>query len=932
MRLLIRTFLLLVVPGITTAVAQIPSGTITGTIIDAESGQPLIGVNVVAPDIPAETVIGTVTDLDGAYRLTLPTGEHRLRFSYVGYETQLVEGVRISANETTELNIILSFASSDLGELIVQADAIQDNTEASLLRMQARAPAILDGISAQQIRRSPDAAAADALRRVTGITLSDGRFIFVRGMPERYSTTLFNGSIVPSTEPDRRAFAYDLVPTGLIDNLVITKSATPNLPGDFAGGILEVQTIDFPSETVASLSIGSNVTSATGTAYLGGIRGGHDYLGMDSGIRALPDLIPEDNISTGNTYSDEERASFGRMLNNNWQVEERTGAVLPNISASFGTATDTRMGRVGVIAGLSYRSGISLTDQILREYEGPEQLRFDFSGQRALSTVTWGGIFNGAWRPTPHHSFSLRNFYSRVAEDQTSLLTGTQFTDAGADQHLYALRYVSRDVYAGQLTGEHYLGAGAQVKWNVGLATSSRSEPDYRRAVYQRVIGADEDAPFTLLIGPTVSLKNGGRFWSDMQEQTWSGGLQSTFPLLGSTISVGTSASTTHRDFDSRMLAAVRSRTQFDNALLQLPIDSVFLPQNFGLLDKPGCENGGARCRGFLLAESQTGGTDYTAGQDVLAGFAMIDVTPVERFRVVGGMRIEHSEQRLESTSFSGDTILVSRPITSLLPSVNFTYKLSEDTNVRLAYSRTVNRPELRELAPFQYYDFELQTTIYGNDSLRQTTVENLDLRFETYPGVGQMLSASVFYKYIGAPIERAIVPGVALNAERSFTNADGATVWGFEAEARRHLGFIHSYLEESSLIANYTRVWSEVDVPGSATTLARTGRPLQGQSPYVINTGVQFIEPTWGTTISVLYNRMGERIVEVATVNQEDVLETPRDLVDIAITQPIGSRYQLRITVRDLFNQPQQFTQDGLLVRENRAGRSVGFSLSARL
>lgn len=932
MRLLIRAFLLVVVPGITAAMAQNSTGVITGTIIDAESGQALIGVNVVAPDLSSETVVGTVTDLDGAYRLSIPPGEHRIRFSYVGYETQLVEGVVISVNETTELNIILSFASSELGELVVQADAIQDNTEASLLRMQARSPAILDGISAQQIRRSPDAAAADALRRVTGITLADGRFIFVRGMPERYSTTLFNGSFVPSTEPDRRAFAYDLIPTSLIDNLVITKSATPNLPGDFAGGVLEVQTIDFPSETVASISIGSGITNATGAGYLGGIQGRHDFLGMDSGRRALPDLFPTDNISTGNIYSDDERAGFGQMLNNNWQIEERTGAILPNISASLGSSTDTRIGRFGAIAGFSYRSGISLTDQIRREYEGPDQLRFDFSGQRALSTVTWGGILSGAWRPTPHHSFALKNFYSRVAEDQTSLLTGSQFTDTGANQRLYALRYVSRDVYAGQLTGEHYLGPGTQVQWNVGLATSTRNEPDYRRAVYQRVIGADEEDPFFLLIGPTVSLKNGGRFWSDMYERTWSGGLQSSFPLLASTVTVGTSALTTHRDFDSRMLAAVRSRTQFDNSLLQLPIDSVFLPQYFGLLDKPGCENGGSGCRGFVLAESQTGGTDYVAGQDVLAGFAMVDLKPLERFRIVGGMRIEHSEQRLESTSFSGDTVLVSRPITSLLPSVNFTYNLTDDTNLRLAYGRTVNRPELRELAPFQYYDFELQTTIYGNDSLRQTTVDNLDLRFETYPGVGQMLSASLFYKYIAAPIERAIVPGVALNAERSFTNADGATVWGFEAEARRHLGFIHSYLAESSIIANYTRVWSEVDVPGSATTLARTGRPLQGQSPYVINAGIQFIEPTWGTTISVLYNRMGERIVEVATVNQEDVLETPRDLIDIAISQPIGSRYQLRITVRDLFNQPQQFTQDGLVVRENRMGRSLGFSLSARL
>ena len=229
MRLLIRAFLLLV-PMMSSALAQPTSGTIFGTILDDETGQPLVRVNVYAPDLSSETAVGTVSDLDGNYRLSLPSGEHRLRFSYIGYETQFVENVRISAGEAAELNIVLRPASSELDELVIQATALQGNTETALLRMQARSPSILDGISAQQMRRSPDAAAADALRRVTGITLSDGRFIFVRGMPERYSTTLFNGGFVPSTEPDRRAFAYDLVPTGLIDNLVITKSATPNLP------------------------------------------------------------------------------------------------------------------------------------------------------------------------------------------------------------------------------------------------------------------------------------------------------------------------------------------------------------------------------------------------------------------------------------------------------------------------------------------------------------------------------------------------------------------------------------------------------------------------------------------------------------------------------------------------------------------------------
>lgn len=921
--------------GTLSPTASAQSGTVTGSVLDGRTGETLIGVNVVVPGGIGGQVLGTTTDLDGRFRLSLPAGTYALAFTYLGYDAQTVEGVSVEPGQTVELSVLLNEASLGLGEVVVQAEALQANTEAALLRLQARAPAIMDGISAQQIRRSPDANSAQALRRVTGVTLFGGKFVYVRGLPERYSGTLLNGVPVPSTEPDRRAFTFDLIPSNLLDNVVVAKAATPDLPGDAAGGVLQIETIDFPEITTASLSLSSGISNATGVSLMTSPGGGTDFLGIDDGSRALPAGLPAGNISSPD-FTDEDRAAFGRLFANNWAITPQQGNVTPNVSASAGSATDTPIGRLGAIAAGTYRSGFSLTEMTRREFEGADQLRFDYTGTRAGYNVTWGGIANVSLRPSPQHAISFKNFYSRTADDEVSQLFGSEFTSSGAEQQLTAIRFLSRDVYAGQLIGDHFFAGlgGLQVRWEAGRAFTRRNEPDYSRTVYERPFGSPEGTPFRLTIGQTVSLKTGGRFFSSMDEGAWSGALRGTMPMGQARVTLGGAASTTDRDFASRLLAVTQPRRNFDFTLRELPIDSIFLPQHFGRLDRPGCENGGARCEGFLIGETGNGANDYTAGQDVASAFAMLD-TPVtlltDRLRFVGGLRLESSRQRLNSTTFGGDSLAVRNIETSVLPSVSLTYALAEATNLRLAYGRSINRPELRELAPFPYFDFELQTTVYGNDSLRQTAINSFDLRLETFPGAGQMLSTSLFYKDLGTPIERVVVPGVALNAERTFANAESGRLYGIEFEGRYGLGFVAPYLSRSGVLLNYTRVWSETVTAASAGSLPRVG-PLQGQASYVVNAGLNLVEPTYATSLTVLYNRLGARVFEVATAFEDDVIEAGRDVLDVSLIQPFGNgRYELRLTLADAFGQPLRYTQEGELLREDRVGRSFGFGISAR-
>ena len=914
-----RRFLLLgALVLLAAAPASAQRATLTGTLLDAETSETLIGATVSV----VGTGTGTTTDLDGNYRLSLGPGTYTVVFSYVGYDAQTVEGVAVAASETVRIDRQLTLTAAGIGEAVVQADrVVLNNTDESVLSVQARAPVILDGISAQQIRRSPDANSGEALRRVTGVTVTSGKFVTIRGVPDRYNGTLLNGSPVPSTEPDRRAFSFDLIPSNLLSNVLVAKSATPDLPGDFAGGILQLNTVDFPDAFTATANISFGVNNATGESVLSG------------NPAALPAGLPE-NIGVS-TVTDAQRVAFGRQLAGGFNLGTETGTVRPNVSVSVGGSQETGIGRVGAIGAITYRSGYALNNETRREFESTGETRFDLAGIQAGYGETTGGLLNLAWRPTPLNSLSFKNFYNQTQEDDVTQLNGLR-ADFGGDVRQTAVRHSERSLYSGQLQGQHFapsLSRG-EFSWTLFGARTTRDEPDYRRLTYFRLADAPED-PFRLLIGPTVSIGNGGRFFSNLDETSY-GGLFDLSAFVGSArVKTGLWIEQRDRDFASRLLAPTQPFRGFDFALLELPPETIFAAENFGRQSRPGCENGGVGCEGFLLNELQNGGNNYTASQDVTAAYVMVDtpVSPItRRLRFVGGLRVERSVQQLESTTAQRDSLSIRSPYTSLLPSVNLAYDLGNRTNLRFAYSRNLNRPELRELAPFAYYDFELQTTIYGNDSLRQATINNFDLRFETFPGPGQLLSASVFYKRFDNPIERAIVPGVALNAERTFVNADFANNYGFEIEGRYGLGFLAAPLTESSVVVNYTRINSNVTQPATAFAAERTGRPLQGQAPYVINLGLNLVSPRFGTTFSALYNRLGSRIIEVGSLVGLDVVELPRDLIDLSVSQPFMGRYEFRANVRDLLEQNQNALQGTDVIRGDLRGRSISFGLSARL
>ncbi len=894
-------------------------GSITGRIIDSKTGEGIIGANVLLEG----TNLGAASDIEGNYLINnIPVGIYNLNITYISYSKTQIKSVEVISEKTIAINAALVPEAISVDEVVV-IEKRDNSYESALLNQQKKYSSISDGISAEQIKRSTDATSSDALRRVTGVTLVDNKFIYVRGTSERYSNALLNNTNLPGTEPDKKSFAFDLIPTNLLENTVIVKSFTPDVPGDFSGGLVKLSTVDFPNKLTIRVNYSTSYNNNTSLKSFKTYRGGKkDWLGIDDGTRNLPLTFPS-NLADG--FSSQQINDYAKTLNNNWAPKATKAPINNNFSISLGDGTTLIGQNFGFITSLSYKNNFNTSEIERNEFEANGERRFSYKGIQSTYSILWGGLFNLSYKISDMHKLSIKNTFTQTSDDEVAELNGAQYSDAGSEIQQTALRFVSRSVFSSQLTGDHYFPqiGGLKIEWNASFAEAERNEPDYRRVLYSRELGSSE--PFAALLGFQANLKNGGRFFSKMYEKTRSGRLDFILPLSFVRIKTGGLYENKTRDFNSRLIGVIVNAsgngfTDFD--LLYQPLDKIFSPENF-------------RKNGFSLSEYVNGTNNYLANQVVSAGYLMFEI-PFEflnrELTVIGGTRLENSNQTINSLDFSRQNKLnINLAKSDLLPSINLIYKLNEETNIRLAYSQTVNRPELRELAPFAYFDFSTQTSVRGNENLNRALIRNYDFRFEVYPSIGELLSASFFYKSLTDAIEQVVVTGSALGSERTFMNSDKAINYGFELEARFSLAYLADFLTDLALNGNYSWIKSEVTIRGTETSLARKNRPLQGQSPYMINLGLTYINPTFGTLVSLLYNKIGERISEVATAYEEDVIEENRDLIDIVINQPITENIEMKFSVKDLLGNNQVYRQGDKIARSNSKNSVVSLGVSLK-
>jgi hypothetical protein len=891
------TLLLLSVPS----VAQ--TATISGVVHDEENGDELVGANVLI----AGTTRGASTDLDGRYAIqNVEPGKYDLRISYVGYEATVVTGVQVRAGETVEINVNLRSSTYTADEVVVTAERVL-SSEAAVLADRKKSATIVDGMSAEQMKRTPDATSADALKRVTGLSVVDNKFVFIRGVTDRYNETMLDGAPVTSTEAGKKGFSFDLLPSNLLENSVVVKSATPDLPGNFTGGLVQLNTLDFPTRRVMKLSVSSAYNSlTTSKSFLTSQGGSRDWLGFDDGTREFspgqPDLL-----------------TTAQELPNNWAPQREKAPINGSVSLAYGDKIvmdeeDPNSTQIGFIGALSYKNGFQRND---RTFNDTEVGRYSV-GTKDEYSVLWGAIANVGYKFGGLHKISFKNSYNQSGDDEVSSYLSDDIGNGLLNQYM-VISWTQRSSYSGQLVGEHRLPAlgDMDIQWRATVSSSRREDPDRKEITYFRGLDTPTQ-PF--------SAATNQRSWAHLNDRSLSFAPDFSLPVLSGKIKFG---AVIERKTTNYMIRYFNIRPDFGipDSLTQMPIDKIYAPQNYGR-------------RKFLFEESTKATDSYEGEQNLYAGYLMADMPFAiadQNFRLAGGARLENSDQIVSVPR----TLAPDGPVdrnglkkVDILPSANLTYLINEVTNIRLAYMESVNRPEFRERAPIIYNNFITNTIEAGNPNLTRSYVHNYDIRLEIFPDIGELFAVSYFYKTISGAIEKKLEQ-TAVRTETLF-NSDRARNYGWELEFRKSLAFLGGYFRNFQITGNYTRVQSSVSfdlVQGNSTntTIVKASRPMQGQSPYMINLSLLFTDPDLGTAVSLLYNKFGRRLETVGFL-ASDIYEEPRDLIDISVTQSLFAGFEGKFTVRNLNNKARILTRDGLIYNQTSSGTTYSLQLSLTL
>jgi len=862
------------------------TGKISGTVSDKKSGETLIGVTV---RIKGSTK-GIATDVDGKYTLTgLPAGKHIVTFQYVSYDGKEISDVDVTSGQNTILNVILEEAKGqNLSEVVIQGSFKKESVNA-LYAKQKNSAAISDGISSELIKRSPDKNTSDVLKRVSGATIQDNKFVVIRGLSDRYNTAMLDGASLPSTEPNRKAFSFDIVPSNLVDNLIINKTATPDLPADFTGGAIQIVTKDIPEQNFITLGVGAGFnTVSTFNDFYSGQRTATNYLGFDNGKKQLPtNFYSTDQIVNG--LNTEQNIKGLRSLPQDWNIYKRSALPTQNYQFTIGRVKELQNNsKLGALVSLTYRNSQTFNKDVVREYDD-----FNYRDDVYKFSTNIGGLANLAYT-FGKNKITFKNIYNRIYDDQFLSRTG-QNDATQSDVRFYAFDLMQKSLFKSTVEGNHQLGEkNAKIDWSLSYSNVLNDQPDQRKVSYTRLY-TDANNP-NVGFGANLSTlgKENTRLFSKLNEDSYSAAVNFSLPLnmfgQSSTFKAGLNSQYRDRTYDVRFIG-LRLRND-DQEVRERPLNQLF---GRDLIDD----------NIYKLDEIPNIGDSYVGTSLTNAGYVMLDNKIGDKARIVWGARVEHFNTEVKAKDASLST--VNQDYIDVLPSANFTYNLTDKINLRASYYRTLARPEFRELSISSYYDYELLAFQQGNPNLKRSLIDNADIRFEFYPEAGQILSVSAFYKKFDNAIE-------SLNSDAGSTriityfNSDKATVYGLEFEARKSLDFIvdNDFMKNTTAYANLSLIKSNVTNPvNSGLNLLETERPMVGQAPYVINAGLQHSFLDNKLNFNALYNKVGRRLAVAAGASYPSVWEAPRDVIDLQIGMKVlKNKGELKFNAGDILNQ----------------------------
>ena len=895
---------LLLVLSIVCKVTLAQTGKVSGRIVD-ESNRPVAGASVKV----VSTNTGVSCDADGRFTLTLATGKKfEIKITAVGFTPKILSDVEVKANQVNELYINLVTATKNLENVIVTTSARKESTNA-LIQFQKNTNAVAQVISAEAIRRSPDKNTGESLKRVTGLSIQEGRYIIVRGLSDRYNQAMLNGVLLSSTEPDRKTFSFDIFPAAIVENIIVNKTFIPEYSAEWAGGLIQVNTRDIPAKGFLNVQAGTNFnTNTIGKDFYTYPGGKLDWLGMDDGTRALPDNFPTKN-KFGEIQDNTAKIDLGKSIAaKSWAPEKRSSSLAAlgqSFQANGGFATKLFNKDLGGVVTVTYNRSIrnlSYENSFFTINNEKADPSFDYNNNRYTEDVLWGALANFSLRINPNNKISFKNLINVNTSDYTTLRTGKDFesnSDVGENIRAYEYGFKNNTFFNTQVNGEHNIPSlKLKFNWFGSFTILDQYVPEQRRLQYNQAVG-DPNAPYLALLSNTLSQKTGSVFYSNLNDYIYNAGgdVTTNFNLFSrkQTVKAGYNFQVKDRLYNARPFSI--SLPSDNPALKALDPSLIFAAENFGTANNQ-----------FHFDEISGIYFRYLANSILNAGYLQFDNSFTDWLRAVWGVRYENFDQLVGSTLKSDPRFNHSK-VGDFLPAVNATFKLNNTTNLRVAGSQTVIRPEFRELTGTAFYDFEVGATIIGNPNLQRTKVTNADIRYEIYPRAGELFTIGAFYKFFNNPIELAFnQTGAGSSNTFNYLDNDKTTAqtFGAELEFRKKLDFVPAF-ERFTVQGNFSYIHNRVKF--NEQTL---DRPMQGQSPYLINAALQYDIEEAGLYATFLFNEVGRRILYVGNEQVPAVWEAPRALLDVQVAKKImNNKAELKLNITDLLNQPANFYHD---------------------
>lgn len=887
---------------------------IKGKVTDSTTGEALIGATVQIEG----TAKAAATDIDGLFTFSGldENANYTLTIKYISYKTKKIDGVR-AETQPQAIEIKLTPDEQTLNEVTVTGVA-RKNTEIAVIQMTKSSPVIVSNVSAQEITKTQDTNAGEVIRRVPGVSLIDDKFVMVRGLSQRYNNVWINGGAVPSSEADSRAFSFDLIPSSQIDNMQIVKTPSPEYPADYTGGFITITTKDIPAENTAELSVGGNwndITSFSDFKYAKG--SGTDFLGFDSGMRGLNGGIN----STMNSIAGNGVDLLNNGLNNDWRV--RTMSPLGDLKLSGSLGRRWKLGdrQLGMIAAFNYSNEYRKYEDMQNNLYGVYDAEKDESNYLRYSVddqynhnVRLGAMLNFTLLSADGNSkYQLKNIFNQIGNDRYTWREGLSAQSDNENSAEYYYR--SRTTYNGQITGKHTF-ALDELDWSASYSYANRNVPDRRRYLINDAL---EPGVMQLTSPNDIS-----REWTKLDEHIVSAAVNDKhdfkFGSFTPSLKFGAygeyrTRKYTTRDFIYNWNAASNT---LPDGFRQFDLSEMLSDESYFGADR------------LYLLEEQHMRNNYKGNNYLGAGYFAANI-PLGNFNIYAGLRYEYDHMELITNTRDNAESPFSHnyEYNDLFPSVNTTYKINDKHQLRLSYGKTVNRPEFREVSPSVFYDFDLASNVQGNTDLKPCYIQNVDFRYEFYPSKGELISIAAFYKYFDSPIEWTYTVTGGTSLVYSYMNAQRANNYGIELDIRKDLSFIG--LPGFSWSFNGALIKSRVKFEAGSK---EEDRPMQGQSPYLVNTGLFYKNDKLQLDVAVLYNRIGKRIIGVGrsegttsgneALRVPDSYEMPRDVIDLSASKKFGNHWELKLSIRDLLAQKVYYKQFADVHYSNGTSREV--------